>query len=1735
MTFKTWINDLRDVQSVINNISNTRVIIDGATGLLNTNSLKEMSSAVSGLSKEQALLVLSTKNLNAAQQEQVLLAAGIISSENSITASAISQALAKTQLSATEKEALLTKLGLIDATTGEAIANATCTKEELLKVLATKGIVGADADAIISSIGLTSANSAQAISFDLLTASIWANIKALGKWLITNPVGWAILGGTAIFGLVKAYDALTDSVEEVQERTDKLLDSYNSAISEANSNAKTIESLADRYETLSKGVNNLGENVSLTSDEYSEYNDIVNQIADMFPTLITGYTDEGNAILSLKGNVEKLRDAYKEAQTEAYNLLIVSGEDSDGNDIISNYKNQVNGKESSLSKTSSYINGEGGAKDAIDIITRLTGALTPDEFRETYNQLYEEYENIWNSDKIQDALKSSGFEELSHAPKWGELTSDDLAKVKSTAQATIQTHKAEIDSQLKNVDALANAYLMTNEDYSKLDEQSQTAASLIVNSITEDIANGFKTKEDVGAYVANIVSKIKDNPDLNKSLVDLFTEDFSSMSVDEAKSKLDGYINTIAKVLNEDPVELKIRLGFDNYDDVEPLKTKVQGFLKDEFDDKVGELSLDDLQVASKLEIPEGTLLSWDELKQKIEETKNAASEETPIPSTFKDLWKSIGKGDDDASKAAKSAKEEILKLAEAGKLTEKAFKKSSIADTFTNAGYSIEEATKKINRMVDSSKQLSSLKSSISSIQNAYQEKKDNKVANSSTLAGMEDIFGKLSSWEKYKNILGSASSTLKECKIAQNELATEFVYSNNFLSQLTSKNKEYYTSQLKELGIANAQSIVENTLKAKKQALANETRALETATSDLSGETSDASEKFLEQANMTNLAKVELVNLITQQKIFGVQGLDTSTKVEQLNKLALAYFGVANAIQVSNTSAMGVDPRYYTDDWIQKQWNNLMDQQTKISVDNVKVTPSKTKDSSKKTKNSSKSSNSNSKDTKQEIDWLSRRLTRMQSIIDLTASKLKNLFKIDEKENNINKQIKQTTKLINQYSHAYDVYMSKANKVAKASGKGKNKVPALSKDIINKIQSGEITKSSYKKLIKKYGKDYADKINEYIDYYDKAQDSLKSKEEQIANRRELKKSKIQLRIDDAQSKIDRADSRIENATSASEKNKILDNEKKYYKELYNQKIKQAKLDRDSVEVGKLKAEQKKQERDLSIEQHQNNIDEKQSALDVLEAQKENVTSASEKNAIIDQELALKKEVCNEELAIAKLNGDQNEQEHLKKQLLFEEKKAQLEQIANMKDEFDLKKNALSRDEAELQQQIAENEAKGVGQSIKDYRKQIALSEGRQKKLRDEKEYWEAQLAEQLASGKIIANESDAAYKELKDNIASCDEGISSCIVDQINWNKAIKEMNYKDYETLLDLLDMAYKKLENLKSIREAHGKELTDDEILKLIKIDDKIINTSKSAMESVKKSLSDAFANGDYGFKLNTEQIDEFMDYLEYAPDKIPNLMKSFGIENFNKDTYSGIFDEIEKFTTNNDNWVQALVDAEGLSDEIGQKIIDHANEYLEALKKQKEYKDRIFAIEKAQYDLEKAKNNLTKKVWDGQQWVYTADTEAIQSAQETLDNTMFEEFNNSIQDLIEVIEQFNKDFNIYNDNGDMINNPKAILNKDVLGKYTIVDIDKIFTDKVLDTSKLSGLMSNIQYTIPNVSIPNINLPKIQSKAMNQTVNYDKIELILPNITDASTGADLTKSFVNELKNLSSYAKQYDWNK
>ena len=378
-----------------------------------------------------------------------------------------------------------------------------------------------------------------------------------------------LLGNIAIMGIitliskgVKYLSDLANHVEITKEKVDELTSTFKSALDEANSNAKRVEELADRYDELSDGLNNLGENVSLTNEEYEEYNTLVNEIADMFPTLVQGYTDEGNAILNLKGNVEELRDAYKEAQQEAYNLLITDGKDSDGNDIIKQWKD---------------IFKSGGGLGADKIGAGISMADAVEQLKAIQNmsaERYREIERIASSGTSKEIRAMSDVEaniaygsyvQKALGLKW-DISDKDFAEAKKQAKILVQTYNAEIESALSDVETLANAYLMTNDDYKQLEEQSKKAVSIMINSLDFDTASSFKNKESVGKYVDNIVQSIKSNDEAQQALTNLFTMDTDNQSVNKIQSDVDKYINVITQAIGEDSDKLKIRLGFDDID-----------------------------------------------------------------------------------------------------------------------------------------------------------------------------------------------------------------------------------------------------------------------------------------------------------------------------------------------------------------------------------------------------------------------------------------------------------------------------------------------------------------------------------------------------------------------------------------------------------------------------------------------------------------------------------------------------------------------------------------------------------------------------------------------------------------------------------------------------------------------------------------------------------------------------------------------------------------------------------------------------------------------------------------------------------------------------------------------------------------------------------------------------------------------------------------------------------------
>ena len=416
-----------------------------------------------------------------------------------------------------------------------------------------------------------------------------ATAKTIGLQLATITLNLAVnalitgLGMLLVKGISLAINGiknLANNVENTKEKVKNLTEEFDSALTSANNNAKKVEELADRYQQLSKGVNDLGENVALTNEEYTEYNSLVNEIADMFPELVRGYTDEGNAILNLKGNVEKLRDAYKEAQQEAYNTLIITGKNGDGKDIIKQWRDTQN--TNMWAKLFDFgMDDVGGAISVSDAIEQLKTFEDMDieRFKELPTLLSGAIEEINGVDPLsieELTMATSDFlQKALNITDWN-ISEEDFARAKQQAKALIDTYESEIENGLSSVSDLVDAYLHTNDNYESLNESSKKAASVIVNSLDENIANSLKTETDYSTFAQKIIDAFKDE-NVQNAANSLFNLDTSNMSVKDINTEVDRYIDIIAKAIGEDSDKLKIRLGFEDINDtLERAKRKFQ-------------------------------------------------------------------------------------------------------------------------------------------------------------------------------------------------------------------------------------------------------------------------------------------------------------------------------------------------------------------------------------------------------------------------------------------------------------------------------------------------------------------------------------------------------------------------------------------------------------------------------------------------------------------------------------------------------------------------------------------------------------------------------------------------------------------------------------------------------------------------------------------------------------------------------------------------------------------------------------------------------------------------------------------------------------------------------------------------------------------------------------------------------------------------------------------------------
>ena len=627
-------------------------------GMIPTESLLQYASAVNKLTAAQQANLLASQGLSKSQIQQVM-------QYNNLSDAVINEATAHTfAKSATDSEissqsamfaiksqnvaaSLRAKAATADEATAtqlKAAANAleasttrSAAQASLDKLLATGAITPAIHAETVATLGLSSANTTLKGTFDALMASM-------------GPIGWISLAISAISLITSGIKAITKSAEELKEEAKEVIDTYDNAQKTLASNSKTISSIVDDYEKLSSGVDKFGNNISLTTDEFERYNSIVNQIADMFPTMVTGYTEEGNAILNTKGNVEALTQAYQDQAKAARDAVILSGDT-----VFASAKNDIESAQEQI--------------DAYNVAIKMANGQT---FKSAVSQYGEHV--VHDAEKI---LKEYGFESSFNKYASGsmEKTYGLATKFDKRSQTYVNDYTYEDEKEhaervnklmlgrnnllstqqgyLSKVNKVLQAYLDNNVAYAGMEEESQSAISSIVSSL--DPANFDYDDDAMEAFILEwIIAPIHANQDgVQEALNDMITLDENATSYQVYENLKAALLTAIASLSPTTQAAIIKAFGLDDDSGYEASINHTKEILQDKYDDMVSGLSLADLKIAGQLDIPEGTLLTWDELKQKIAEVKNTLGNDADSVKTYSVLTEKISAYNDVLSQTA--------------------------------------------------------------------------------------------------------------------------------------------------------------------------------------------------------------------------------------------------------------------------------------------------------------------------------------------------------------------------------------------------------------------------------------------------------------------------------------------------------------------------------------------------------------------------------------------------------------------------------------------------------------------------------------------------------------------------------------------------------------------------------------------------------------------------------------------------------------------------------------------------------------------------------------------------------------------------------------------------------------------------------------------------------------------------------------------------------------------------
>lgn len=612
---------------------------------------------------------------------------------------------------------------------------------------------------------------------------------------------------------------------------------------------------------------------------------------------------------------------------------------------------------------------------------------------------------------------------------------------------------------------------------------------------------------------------------------------------------------------------------------------------------KNGDLNKDDLAqtVDSWISTCEGFSDWYGKWKNKTTKTANNSDSKTK---SFDEVWSGL----------KESEQNKFTKLVNNGKLTAETFDKiGSSATALKETGLSVEDLCDKIRSLVGLEQKLTNLSNSMKKVGTAYKDYKKNGYVSSTSLNSMPDSFKNLDGYSKFSKIAGSKKSSKSDIQGAFNDIVTEYVSTSNILDDVTEKNKNKVITALRDAGIINAKKVVDTFLNSSDEQFSK-------LSSKFNKMSNSELQNFIKMLNQKGKVSGDFYKKIGVNNANMINGLSKQYRTDLVNWIKLcekkrdAYNQLVKAVGGKNTKEAkknAIKLMSKDESKVTSKDMGAYEAMTKGGVQVVTTKKGKKKvitkyDSQQKklekklglklakvnfdvdykpTSASGGGSKSKSKSSKstQVIDWIERKLDRLNTKLDLVKAKYDNLpssskssaalLKAENK--NLDDQIKILKKVQSVNNKSYSKYMKKANSVG------------LSSSLKKKVRNGQI-KGSSKKLVKAYGEKTANKIQKYQDYYDKAQSSKKNSQDA---KKSITDAKVE-KLTNAQNYYDTLNAMnqaYESTAKGLSKNNYVQEQIKATKQSYDYQIKIAKAQGDYNKKKQL--EQEKEKAILSLE----------------------------------------------------------------------------------------------------------------------------------------------------------------------------------------------------------------------------------------------------------------------------------------------------------------------------------------------------------------------------------------------------------------------------------------------------------------------------------------------------------------------------------------------------------------------